>query len=363
MPTPLVSVVLPFRDPGRYLGPAVESVLGQTLRDLELIAIDDGSTDGSAAALAPLAAADPRLRVVAQEGLGLVPTLNRGLSLARAALVARMDADDISLPERLERQVAFMERHPEVAAVGTAYRVFTDAGLTARASSPPTRPADVRAALASGNVMSHPSIVMRRDAVLGVGGYRAQFRDAEDYDLWLRLARRHDLANLPEVLLHYRRHANQSALARLEQQALSSMAAVACDQVRAAGRPDPAEQLTESVSWEFLRRLDLGDREISRRVALAYRETASQLLEEGLLDQAARLGETLAANVRSGRLAGRGAQGESRLAWFLIERARGRPLRALRHLLGWARATPGELGRRLAPRALGRRVARRLTAS
>src|SRR5262245_14197402 len=115
--TPAISVLMPIYNAGRFLPAAVESVLAQTFADFELIAIDDGSRDGSSEVLAQLAARDPRIRVFAQENRGIVATLNRALELARAPLVARMDADDLSRPDRFAKQIAFLRQHPEVAAV------------------------------------------------------------------------------------------------------------------------------------------------------------------------------------------------------------------------------------------------------
>src|SRR3954468_16236127 len=132
MVPPLVSVVLPVRDGAAFVADAVNSILVQTLRDFELLVIDDGSPDATPAILAQLAASDARLRVVTQSGLGLVAALNRGLSEARSRYVARMDADDLAAPERLASQCARLEMHPDVAALGSACRVIDRNGKLLR---------------------------------------------------------------------------------------------------------------------------------------------------------------------------------------------------------------------------------------
>src|SRR4051794_24616628 len=231
--TPAVTVLLPVRNGAAYLEAAVRSILGQTFADLELLAVDDGSTDQTPAMLARLAAEDGRIRVVRQEALGLVPALNRGLEQARAPLIARMDADDVALPERLARQVAFLEAAPEVALVGTGWRVVAK-DLTRRVVLPPQTDAGIRLAMETANVLAHPTVMLRRDTVLAAGGYRPAFLLAEDYDLWLRLLDRCQAACVPEVLLEYREHAGQATWRGLEQRILSEMAALAASRCRHA---------------------------------------------------------------------------------------------------------------------------------
>src|ERR1700722_2036753 len=117
---PRLSVLMPVFNGGRFLAAAVESILKQSLRDFELIAIDDGSTDQSASLLSQLAGSDDRIRVIRQANAGIVTALNRALELARGEYIARMDADDAALPSRLARQAAFLDGHPDVAVVGSA---------------------------------------------------------------------------------------------------------------------------------------------------------------------------------------------------------------------------------------------------
>lgn len=184
---------------------AVQSVLAQTERDIELVVINDGSTDGTAARLAVLAAGDSRVVVVEQVHRGLTASLNHGLSRVRGAYVARQDGDDESLPERLARQAAHLDTHPDVAAVGSHAEVMDGSGKTIGTLRPPARAADVRRDLLSlRSTPVHGAVMMRREVVASLGGYREAFPVGQDYDLWLRMSRTHSIENLPEVLYRWR---------------------------------------------------------------------------------------------------------------------------------------------------------------
>jgi hypothetical protein len=272
---PRVSVVLPVFNAEAFLGEAVESVLAQSLEDFELIAIDDGSTDASRGILESFAARNGRVRLFARENRGLAATLNEGIQRAAAAYVAIMNADDISLPERLATQAAFLDAHPAVAAVGSQTRLM----LADRTAGPPTSlpesPAAIRSFLLRASALAHPAVMLRRQAVLDAGGYRPQIEPAEDYDLWLRLAERHDLANLPDVLLHYRVHAGQSTARAYEAVAIASLVAQAAARARRAGHPDPVAGLT-SIGREVAEQLGITVAAISRHAienALSRSET------------------------------------------------------------------------------------------
>jgi glycosyltransferase involved in cell wall biosynthesis len=200
-----VSVVLPVRDGERFVREAVESVLAQTYADLELIVVDDGSTDATPEIL--LGFRDERLRVLQQDPAGLVAALRRGFAEARAPLVARMDADDVSEPTRLERQVELLERRPRAGMVATWTAVIDEEGRELRREVLPPAPEDLARRLLLRNPFQHGSVVVRRDALEAAGGYRDDYGANEDYDLWRRLARSWELACVPEVLYRYRVHA------------------------------------------------------------------------------------------------------------------------------------------------------------
>lgn len=230
---PEVSVLMPVYNAAPYLAEAVNSILGQTFRAFELIAVDDGSTDGSLGILRRFAAEDPRVRLVCCPHAGIVGALNDGLAMARADLLARMDADDVALPERLARQVAYMRAHPECVLLGTALQVMDPDGepichLWCRTSHEELAalPFQIREAN-----MFHNAVMMRTAVLREVGGYRKAFEWAEDFDLWLRLAERGRLANLNEALVKYRLHRRSvSHLRAAEQRRRVDLALIeACD--------------------------------------------------------------------------------------------------------------------------------------
>lgn len=205
---PLIAVLMPFHNAASHLGPAVDSILGQTEARFELIGLDDGSTDRSAEVFAARAQGDGRLRLVRFPRQGLVATLNAGIGLAEAPYIARMDADDIALPTRFAQQVAFLEQHPECVVLGTSLRELTPDG-PGRTIVQPARFSHRAAPVPQEIELAHPTTMIRRAALIRAGGYRGAFEHAEDADLWLRLLEIGDIANLPEPLLLYRRHAAQ----------------------------------------------------------------------------------------------------------------------------------------------------------
>lgn len=207
-PPPTVSFVVPVYNAASYLSEALESVLMQTFANFELIAVDDGSTDCSLTILRQIAKRDPRLRIVSRPNTGIVGALNDGLAAAKGEFIARMDADDLSLPTRLERQLAYLQAHPACIALGSAV-LFTDPrGRPLKVYSPPLSHAEIESELAGGNggALIHPTVVFRREPLLRCGAYRQRYNFIEDLDLYVRLLEVGELANLPEVLLHYRQH-------------------------------------------------------------------------------------------------------------------------------------------------------------
>ncbi|MBX6323253.1 MAG: glycosyltransferase, partial [Rhodospirillaceae bacterium] len=258
MDSPPLSVILPVHDAGRFLDEAVASVAAQTAGDFELIAVDDGSSDDSPARLAAWARRDSRIAVLRQDCLGVVAALNRGLAAARAPLVAIMHADDVARPDRFAKQRTYLAAHPEAALVGSAYEVVDAAGRRLKTVRPPTDPDVVGARLASGNCIAHPTVMARREALLAAGGYRPAYVAAEDYDLWLRLAERARLANLPDVTLSYRRHGSTASLRRFEQEVLCELAAQAAARLRRRGEADPTGECA-AITRALLRRLGVGE--------------------------------------------------------------------------------------------------------
>lgn len=206
-PTPRVTVLLPAYNAARHLRDALESLLGQTFAEFELVVVNDGSTDSTVEILR--SCSDPRIRVVENPAnLGLAASLNRGLSIARAELVARMDADDVAHPRRLERQVAHLDAHLDVALLGTQAWLIDERGAC-RGEIAHGRGHDaIRWELLLDNAFLHTSVMFRRGVVQELGGYDESFHYGEDFDLWSRLVHsgRWRASNLGERLVESRLH-------------------------------------------------------------------------------------------------------------------------------------------------------------
>lgn len=220
MSSPAVSVVMPVYNAERYVGEAVDSILAQTFSDYEFLIFDDGSTDRSRAILESYAERDERIRVVVGHHRGYVPWLNEGLRLAKGEFIARMDADDVSLPTRFARQVEYLRQHSDCAAVGTDALLVDADGAPICELAHDVDHELIEADLLSGGhgVIAHPSSMMRRATLLDIGGYREEFEPIEDFDLWFRLVERGRLANIPEVLFRYRQHRANVTIAQADRQ-------------------------------------------------------------------------------------------------------------------------------------------------
>ena len=204
---PKVTVLMAVRDAGPYLGDAVDSILRQSFEDFEFLIVDDASTDGSAAIAESYR--DPRIRLERTgRSLGLAECLNRAMALARGEFVARMDADDVSLPSRLEKQVAHLQSHPECAVVGVKMELMSPGGEPLgswQEDDLTTTFEEIRRQLPKGNCIAHAGVMVRTD-VLRRYRYRPR-RSAQDYDLWLRMcADGTRIEKLDERLLMYRCH-------------------------------------------------------------------------------------------------------------------------------------------------------------
>ena len=191
---PLVSVVMNVHNGEKYLEEAIRSILNQSYRHFEFIIINDGSTDATQSILDHLQGEDDRLQVFHQEQRGIYYSANRGCSAAKGKYIARFDADDISFSERLERQVAFLEEHPQVAALGTAVIRINEDGDPIETYTPPIKPSQVKAAMPYWDPIVQPTVMMRKDNFLQLNGYREVYRLAGDYDLWMRMSEQFELA-------------------------------------------------------------------------------------------------------------------------------------------------------------------------
>jgi glycosyltransferase involved in cell wall biosynthesis len=251
--TPSVSIVLSVHNEERFLGECLESVLAQTGVSFEVIAIDDGSTDGSRAVLDAYSARDPRLRVVHQPSAGLTRALIRGCAMARGRFIARQDADDIAFPGRLARLAEELDAHPQVVLVASASVMFGPRGelLSSWAAAGGQSERDTSA---------HGSWMFRRDAYELVGGYRLHFRAAQDVDLRLRFERYGEVRVLPDVLYAWRIHEGQISAMSPIQKRLSRLAHEAAAR-RACGLDDSdllAEAARLSVEHDTGPRSDPG---------------------------------------------------------------------------------------------------------
>jgi glycosyltransferase involved in cell wall biosynthesis len=204
---PLISVLMPVYNAERYVAAAVESILDQTFDDFEFLIIDDGSTDRSLKLLQRYASRDPRIQLSSRPNRGFVKTLNELLANATGEFIARMDADDVALPDRFARQIAFLRQYPDVICVGGAQDWIDEAGRFLLHHPEAEQDAEIQQlALIGQTPINHPSTLIRRDALLRVGGYDESMYPSEDLDVWLKLGEIGKLANLQETVLKYRQH-------------------------------------------------------------------------------------------------------------------------------------------------------------
>lgn len=216
---PAVTVLMAVHNGLPYLAEALDSVLSQTFSDFEFLIIDDGSSDGSSELLHRYARRDPRIRVIKNPHRGFVASLNQGLDLATAPLVARFDADDVCLPHRLALQVEYLRQHPECVLVGGFVELIDHKGRAIRTLRPPIDHDAIDARHLAGHTsIPHPVALFRLDAVRKVGRYDPRFSAGQDLDLWLRLAEVGTLHNLPLPLIKYRQHRHSISSTRADSQ-------------------------------------------------------------------------------------------------------------------------------------------------
>ncbi|MCA9776909.1 MAG: glycosyltransferase [Candidatus Eremiobacteraeota bacterium] len=253
---PQVSVIMSVHNGGRYLKAAVESVLQQTFRDFEFLIVDDGSTDGSSEYLESLSGLDSRVRMLSQENSGLVFSLNRLIRESRGSLLARMDADDVCLPDRLQAQVDRFRKEPGLGVLGGHIEIIGPESEALGKWLYPTTPGKVEETLKFGCPVAHPAVMMRKNLVDKVGGYREFFTHCEDYDLWLRLSELAAISNLDQTVLRYRTHSSSVSSLHGNLQLTGAYLAQAAWLMRRAGEADPVERWRE-ISEETLTATDL----------------------------------------------------------------------------------------------------------
>lgn len=218
MTSPLVTVFIPAYNAEHYLREAIESVLAQTLGDFELLVIDDGSRDGTRAIAEAFAARDPRIAVISRENRGRSATRNEAFDRARGRYLAVLDADDLCVPERLQRQAAFLDANPQVTLCGARTLHFRETSELKRMEPSrsvlrkhPTGAEGIRAAQFFECAVRQSTAMFRMETIRARGyRYNTDYPVAEDFELFNRIAARDPVTNLPEVLVHYRRHERQS---------------------------------------------------------------------------------------------------------------------------------------------------------
>ena len=201
---PLVSVVMPVYNCERFLREAVESILNQTFVDFELLFVAGSSTDRTDIILESFQEKDHRIKVIYEEQEGLAAALNMGCLLAKGKYIARMDADDRCLPQRLERQVGYMETHPEIGILGTWAKYIDESGRQIESARILTNPKLIGFHLYFANCIIHSSVIMRREILEPLGFYNLEALYAEDYELWSRAMGITKISVLPEILLESR---------------------------------------------------------------------------------------------------------------------------------------------------------------
>lgn len=252
--SPSLTVLMPVYNAGPHIREAIESILAQTHADFELLIIDDGSKDDSAATISSYT--DARIRFVRNEqNLGLIATLNKGLAEANGELIARMDQDDIALPERLALQLAAFRREPDLIALGTSLTLMNVRGKTVGELPVLTGHEQIKRALAVTNPFAHPSMMFKRAAALEVGGYHKEAYATEDYDLWTRLSDLGPVANLKERLLRYRLNPKGMSIS-LRTAQRENAAAIAEREWAKYGQAGPAPTKDWDSIWPSRRGLD-----------------------------------------------------------------------------------------------------------
>lgn len=218
---PKISVIMSVYNGGKNLRHSIESILKQSFNDFEFIVIDDCSTDNSYEIIKSFD--DDRIRIIRNEvRLYLTKSLNKAIRMARGEYVARQDADDISLPHRLEKQVIFLEKNPEVAMVGTSAYLINEEG---KVIGKRIVPSDPRKILLKVNPIIHGSVMIRKKIIDKLGLYNELFKYSQDYELWLRISKNYDIRNLQETLYCLRIHGSSIGQTKAFEQALYAILA------------------------------------------------------------------------------------------------------------------------------------------
>jgi hypothetical protein len=267
MSRPIVSVAMVVCNVDRFLAEAIQSILDQSFADFEFVIVDFGSTDRSIPIISEYEAKDRRIKFHRIPHCGLAEARNACGLLAQGRYIAIMDADDVAVRDRLLWEVEFLEKHPQVGVVGGAVEWVDAAGRSLLTVSKPLTDREIQATLLNHCPFWQPTVLIRSEAFLAVGGYRGAFPVSHDYDLWLRISERFELANLQQVVLKYRVHPYQVSLRKRKQQAFICLAAQAAASARRNGQPDPLSAVDEITPAVLA---GLGLSEATQQTALAW---------------------------------------------------------------------------------------------
>ncbi|MDH5661482.1 MAG: glycosyltransferase [Elusimicrobiota bacterium] len=219
----MISVIMSVCNEEEHVSEATESILDQTFNDFEFIIVNDGSVDKTYEIIKRHAEIDKRIKIMSHEKReGLAKSLNDGIKIAKGKYIARMDADDISLPERLQRQVEFMERNPETGAIGSCYQEVDESGNILPRKQNPQSWKDIKKALFFYNPISHPTTMIRKEILEKTGTYDETFPTSQDYELFSRIAQFSELRNHDEVLL-IRRFPKKMSGGKMRRQTIDSL--------------------------------------------------------------------------------------------------------------------------------------------
>jgi len=213
MEIPKISVIMSVFNGEEYLEESIKSILNQTFKDFEFIIVNDGSTNRTEEILEKYQSKDPRIKIIVnEENIGLTKSLNKAIDISRGKYIARQDADDISLPQRLEKQVEFLETHNEIKVLGTfGYKIDKDGDILAEQTLPISLE-QIKKTLIKTNPFIHSSVMMEKEIIDRVGKYNEKFRTSQDYELWFRILRIAKGYNLPLFLVKKRYHKDMISL-------------------------------------------------------------------------------------------------------------------------------------------------------
>lgn len=271
---PKVTVLMSCYNAVRWLDEAIDSILNQTFKDFEFVIIDDGSTDETLKIINSYARNDDRIVVISKPNTGLTDSLNVGLQRARGEWIARLDADDVAFPTRLERQIEFLNNNKEIALLGSGCTLIDDKGLVVKDFKyPSTHRKIVKKIEAMGAPFPHSSVIFKKEIVQYIGGYRRRFNGAEDGDLWLRIAENHTIACLYLPQIKLRKHSESiTANPNIKIYTLG-IASRVCHFLRIAGFQDPCD--INDDSWNHF--LDWMEKKLIGENIILKSEFSNQL--------------------------------------------------------------------------------------